>query len=43
MSGAVIGTLSQIKRSAMALGAVCLFFAADVSGQTPEHRGHHNR
>jgi TonB family protein len=37
MSGAVIGTLAGIKRSAMVLGAVCWFFAADVSGQTSEH------
>ena len=37
MSGAVMGTLTEIKRSAMVLGAVCLFFAADVSGQTFEH------
>jgi len=37
MSGAVIGTLAGIKRSAMVLGAVCLFFAANVSGQTSEH------
>ncbi len=37
MSGAVIGILAGTKRSAMVLGAVCLFFAADVSGQTSEH------
>jgi TonB family protein len=37
MSGIATGTLTGIKRSAMVLGAVCLFFAVDVSGQTSEH------
>jgi TonB family protein len=37
MSGAVIGTIGGIKRSAIVLGAVCLFFTGGVSGQTSEH------
>ncbi len=38
MDGSVIGTLAGIKRSAMVLGAVGLFFgAADISGQSTGH------
>jgi TonB family protein len=36
-SGAVMGIFTEIKRSAMVLGVVCLFFAADVSGQSTGH------
>ena len=37
MSSIAGGTLTGIKRSAMVLGAVCLFFAAEAFGQTSEH------